>query len=1168
LLAPAAGAQDEEGVRQLALNASIERELAGGQAHLYRIALTAGQYLRVVTEQRGIDVVVTLFGPNGKQFVEVDSPNGTQGPEPVSAIIEVSGDYRLEVRSLEKGATAGRYEVRVEELRKATEQDSGRIAAERAYAQAETMRAERMAESLRSAIRKYEEAATLYRSAGARGAAAWALNNAGKAWNDLGDPLKARDYFQRALPEFQVAGDRRGEAVALNNIGRSYTDLGERGKSPEYYRRALLIFHEDKDANGEATLLINLGDVHSTLGEKQTALDYYSRALPLLRALQDHSREADVLNKIGLAYYWLGERQKALDTYEQALTLSRTFKDSYNEVVTLNNLGVVYDNFGDKQRALDYYKQVFELLRNLKGLDYEMAAALNNIGRTYSDLGERQKALDFYKQALSGFRAIKHQYGEGVTLTNIGEVYYYLGEKESALDYLKQALPIRRAATDRVGEATTLNDMGLVYESTGRRAEALSHFTQAGDIYRELKNQLGQAQVLNHLGLLHKHSGESRKALDSFLHALPLFRAIGSREGEATALSNIGGAYQDMGEAPMAVTYYAQALPLLRAAGLLSGEAATLSNLMIACRSLDRQRLAVFYGKQSIDAYQRLRSRIRGLDKEVQKTYLRSFEGTYRVLAELLIAQRRVAEAQQVLNAFKDQQYFDFEQAGAGQLPTLTRTPREGEYGPRYERAGVALGEVGGRIAELKRKLSNRQPAAQEAGQLRELEAQFATASAEFSGLLERAEADFSKPADEKDVAGEAPDAAQMQETLRRLKKETGQTAVAVYTLAGERQFHALVVTADDVISVSTAVGGKELNDKARELWGLLQSDAYNPEALSKELYNVVFKPVEAKLPADTRTILWSSDGNLRYVPMAALYDGRHYLVERYNHVYFTRADGERMTRAVTRGWTATGLGTSAAHTVKVRGDEIDFVDLPGVGEELRLLVRWKGNPRGIFAGETLQDAQFTRAAMLAALGRKRPVVHIASHFAFRPGDEERSFLLMGDGTVFTLAEMKQQGRMFDGVEMLTLSACNTAAQVAGADGREIDAFAELAQRLGANSVMATLWPVADSSTPWLMREFYRARLKQTLNKAEALRHAQLALLQGRAGAAPSPPPRRGGPRVVVLNGDVDRRLSDNTRADVVFVDAKNALPFKKAPGKPFSHPFYWSPFVLIGNWR
>ena len=99
--------------RQLTTGQVIERELKGDEAHSYSLALTAGQYLNVVVEQKGIDVVVTLFDSKNKKLAEVDSPNGTQGAEPLSMIIETTGNYRLEVRSPEKTAAAGRYEVKI-----------------------------------------------------------------------------------------------------------------------------------------------------------------------------------------------------------------------------------------------------------------------------------------------------------------------------------------------------------------------------------------------------------------------------------------------------------------------------------------------------------------------------------------------------------------------------------------------------------------------------------------------------------------------------------------------------------------------------------------------------------------------------------------------------------------------------------------------------------------------------------------------------------------------------------------------------------------------------------------------------------------------------------------------------------------------------------------------
>jgi CHAT domain-containing protein len=185
-----------------------------------------------------------------------------------------------------------------------------------------------------------------------------------------------------------------------------------------------------------------------------------------------------------------------------------------------------------------------------------------------------------------------------------------------------------------------------------------------------------------------------------------------------------------------------------------------------------------------------------------------------------------------------------------------------------------------------------------------------------------------------------------------------------------------------------------------------------------------------------------------------------------------------------------------------------------------------------------------------------------------------RSFLLLGDGTGLPLNELKKQGHLFDGVELLTLSACNTAAQRSDADGHEVDGFAELAQRLGAGAVMATLWQVSDASTPWLMRDFYATRQSKTgISKIEALRQAQIALLKGTAETKSLPVTEKGvasKQMQIVLIKPGDQRDSNQSRdtEEIIYVDQKDAPPYSRDATMPYAHPYYWSPFVLFGNWR
>jgi CHAT domain-containing protein len=353
---------------------------------------------------------------------------------------------------------------------------------------------------------------------------------------------------------------------------------------------------------------------------------------------------------------------------------------------------------------------------------------------------------------------------------------------------------------------------------------------------------------------------------------------------------------------------------------------------------------------------------------------------------------------------------------------------------------------------------------------------------------------------------------------------------------------------------------------------------------LSKEIYDLVFKPIKDKLIKQKKlekvlpegaTIMWSLDGNLRYLPMAALYDGKKYLVERYNNVVFTRAETGRWTRAVSPRWTGVGFGNSRGGSIEYLKTVYDFDGLPNVTEELNAIFRTNNSTGGVFEGDIFRDLKFTREAMVDELKQHRPLVHISSHFTFAPGNEARSFLLLGDGTVFPLNEMRQQADLFQGVELLTLSACETAAQWANADGAEVDGFAELAQRLRAEAVMATLWKVRDDSTYWLMRDFYqRKKDVSKLTKAESLRQAQLGLLRGTAQVTPSTQSangnatKGGGNSIAIKILSAGKEARPNNEEGLVYVEARYASPYNRGAAPRYSHPYFWSPFILFGNWR
>jgi len=524
--------QIDKDVRPLEIGKPIQRELAGGQSHTYHLTLTAGQYLHVVVDQRGIDVVVALFSPDGNKLAEVDSPNGTQGPEPLHWIVDISGTYKLEVRSLEKDAPTGRYEVKIEEIRIPTEQDRSRIAAERDYAEGELLRARGTAESLRKAVTKYEASLPHWRGSRNLNGEANALSKLGEALYFLGDIKKAVDCFALELPLRQADGDRKGEAETLNNLAAGYAALGETEKALDYLNQALTIDRATGDRRGEARVLSNIGVAYESLGEMQKAIEYHNQALPIHRAEGNRKGEGSTLNSIGFIHQSLGEMQKALDYLSQALQIRRAVGDRRGEAFTLGNLGAAYNLRGETQKALDHYNQALVIDRAIGDRGSE-ARMLHNIAFAYDFLGDKLKALDHYNQALTIERAIGDRRGQAYTLGAIGSVYDSLGEKPKALEHYNQALAIDRLIGERRGEAYALGNIGFVYQSLGEMQKALDHYNQALAIERLIGERRAEAYTLSNMAFVYQSTGQTQQALDYYNEALAIGQAIGDRSGQA-----------------------------------------------------------------------------------------------------------------------------------------------------------------------------------------------------------------------------------------------------------------------------------------------------------------------------------------------------------------------------------------------------------------------------------------------------------------------------------------------------------------------------------------------------------------------------------------------------------------------------------------------------------
>lgn len=1115
------------GAHALPPNQILRREITGAETHAYRFDLRADEFFQVRVEQKGVDVLLKLVDAGGGLLTSADSPNEAEGPETLTWVVTRAGTYELDVVTFNDKAGKGSYTIRREPPRTATPQDRRRVEVERLFAEGMAARdkegqAETALAKLKEAQHGWDELNDAYMSQ----LTAQQIRNIEEAQNrpdigalPIGETIE-RDIKGSSNQHFYIVALEQGQLlqisvwekgvdlrvvlataenpILLRKVNFDYGYGLERltAVAEQAGRYAILILPSETSSNGSYRLLAEV-KATATASDRE-----YIEAERLLAEGIDNWNES---SGEGLS--------QAISKWEKALPLWKKLGAKYWEGLTLIHLGKVYKDVGKYRLAFETLNQSLTIFKAI-GDKHGEAGALNNIGILYSDFGDPQKALVFDQQAVELLRAVGDKLGEALMLTNIGMDNYGIGDYQQAVAYLDKALPLVRALRRTNLEAVLLNDIGGAYEALGNREKALDYYNQS----------------------------------------LLLRRAEGDKQGEAYTLQNIGMLYTTSREYQKALDYNGKAILLSKIVGIETEDAVMLGNRMFITGVTGNRRLAILHGKQAVNEHQKLRYGASGLDNRAQKSLLGKLKQTYQLLSEMLIAEGQLEQAVQVLNLYQDQQFFDFNHDPSLPARQVVFSPREQEFINRYRIVGERLGLVGSRLEALRQQIGNSQPSEEQASQQKAYEAELQAASESFTALLEESVTEFAESRDEKDKVPAVADVTEMRAALRELDAATKHKSAVIYTFMGIASFHLLLITADgEVKNFEAPINADDLNRRCLKFYSLLQSPNNDPRPVGKELYDVVFKPVEAELQRQgVRTLMWQLDGNLRYVPVASLFDGERFLVERFQNVNFTRADRERMTRKVSLSWTGLGFGSSQEQKVDVlgNGDSITFPELSGVTRELQAIFHTGDAGAGILSGKVFVDARFTKSTFYEMMKQHPPLVHIASHFAFRPGDDSRSFLVLGDGTALTLSEMKSRKDLFAGVELLTLSACNTAATQADANGKEIDGFAELAQRLGAGAVMASLWPVADESTELLMTEFYRLRKENPLlTKAAALQLAQQKMLAGKLQPT--------------LNDGRSNTKTVKSRADLVGTPA---FPFDKT--KPYAHPYYWSPFVLIGNWR
>ncbi|AFY92488.1 CHAT domain-containing protein [Chamaesiphon minutus] len=367
----------------------------------------------------------------------------------------------------------------------------------------------------------------------------------------------------------------------------------------------------------------------------------------------------------------------------------------------------------------------------------------------------------------------------------------------------------------------------------------------------------------------------------------------------------------------------------------------------------------------------------------------------------------------------------------------------------------------------------------------------------------------------------------EIQQKLAQIDRATNTKSALLYAVPLPNALHLILVSAQGkpIHKIVKDANAKTLPVVAKTLRrNIINPQTTNSEYLppAQQLDRWMIQPITAELTArKIKTILFCLGTGLRGLPLAALHDGRQFLVERYNLAIipaFNLLDRQSKTLP--------GLQVLAMGAAKFTNN----TQLPAVPVELATITQ-----QGSWSGRVLLNEAFTLNRFQQARAQTPyGIVHLATHADISAKAVQDSYIQFWDRRL-QLDRVRDLRLDKPAVQLLVLSACRTAL---GTPNAELG-FAGLAVQSGAKAVVASLWAVDDVGTLVLMSEFYQ-QLKTAPVKSNALRSTQIAMLKG---------------NLKLSNSSIDRR-------------ARGGLPseLQSSQDLDLSHPYYWAAFTTIGN--
>ena len=1013
----------------------------------------------------------------------------------------------------------------VQKLEEKTDPD--RVAPAKAFEEATKLYQQGTPESKRQAIAKFKEAMALLEALGDPKPVSGVKLTIGRIYLELGESQQAENYFNESLLLIDEIGNSTEKLTTLNYISNIYEQVGNKQKTLEYLEKALPVYQDLDNQAQNAYFLNKLALLSHQVGKIPQALEYLKQALSSSqladsRIPDNRRKKAEILYNLGITYLGLGDKQQALKYNQQALVLLREQGNRIQEAATLNNLGSIYWSTGEMKQAIEYYNRASDIYAQQKNLKYQ-AITLNNLGSVYWATGEQQQALDLYEKALSLHRQVNDgdREGEASVLHNLGTVYEVLGEKEKAIEYLKLSLPLHNQGNNPAAASVTLSAIGTML---GKSDEALQYLEKALSLTRETGKRSQEAVTLHSIGYFYDRVGKQEQALEYYNQALPIRKEVGDRSGLASTLNNMAKVYSDLGDKPQGIEYYNQALELHQTVGNRRGEAQTNFNLAVIEKERGNLDQSLDWIESAIAIVEELRTKVDSA--ELRASYFATVQDYYKFYIDLLMELHK----QNPDGGFDAKAFHASERSRARTLLELLTEAnaniREGVDPKLLQQEQILLQKLDAtekRRIELVR--ANQTPE-----ELEKIKQEFASLQAEYKQLQIKIKQNSPRYA-----ALKYPEPLNLKQIQEQVLDDD--TILLEYSL-GEDRSYLWAVTKNSITSYELPPQA-EIEAAAQQFIDMLTAPhlRMSPQDLPKAataLSDIILQPVAPQLK--NKRLLIVSDGILQYVPFAALSapgkstaDGKNIpLIVEHQIINLSSAS----TIAITRNETA--KRQPAPKTITILADPVFTPDDERVqgkaksnnsdetvsmlrGQQMTRAARggsvnWERLPGTRIEAEAIaaqvpNQKQRTYALDFSASREKATskelaqyqYIHFATHGFFNGTQPELS------GIVMSLVD--KNGKQQNGflylqdvfnlklsAELVVLSACETGLGEE-VKGEGIVGLTRGFMYAGAPRVVVSLWKVNDEATAKLMTFFYQKMLVEKMKPVEALRAAQIEML-------------------------------------------------------------------------